>query len=360
MKDGGNSRSTVERLIKLALSVIPWLIIGGLMWAGLFVKPAPVGSTVQPPVLEKRDYYYGLVKPTADQVWLAGSSGKIVKLGKDGHAERLKTFTDMTLQDIATWDVRRSVAVGNDGVIVVSTDGGATWPLAQDVPRSRVANKLTRVRTGEGGMAVAVGEMGAVLVTRDYGKTWSRMRGEQDVAWNDVAILPGGRFLLVGEFGKMAASGDGGATWNDVVSSVNTSLMAVAFRDDTHGVAVGLEGVVLVTRDGGRRWDRGDTGVHDHLLDVAWDAAGKRWVGCGNLGRWVRADAEAAAWQAGRLDARDLSWHTRVMPTEQGVWLTGANIGIWDGSSRWQPLGDAWQLSALFSLPVTPNLKKTP
>lgn len=361
IEGGDAARTSDERLLKLLLSVIPWIIIGGLLWAGLFVKPAPVGNTVQPPVLEKRDYFFGLVKAAPDQVWLAGSSGKIVKVGKDGHAERLATVTDKTFQDIAIWDAQRAVAVGNDGVIAVSADGGASWPLVENVPRSQIANKLVRVRAAAGGLAVAVGEMGAVVATRDYGKTWARLRPEQDVGWNDIAILPNDRFVLVGEFGKMAASSNGGMTWSDLPPPVKSSLMSVAFRDDGMlGVAVGLEGVVLVTDNGGQRWDKVDSGAHDHLFDVAWDAAGKRWVGAGSLGRWVKADAEARNWGTGRLNARDLSWHTRVVPSEHGIWFTGANIGIWDGNDKWQPLGDSWQLRALFSLPVTRPKQTTP
>ena len=100
---------------KWVMSVVPWLIIGGLLWAGLFIKPAPVGSTVQPPVLERRDYFYGVARPADDRIWFAGSNGKIVSIAKDGRTERLATGTDSTLQDLATWDDQHSVAVGNDG-----------------------------------------------------------------------------------------------------------------------------------------------------------------------------------------------------------------------------------------------------
>ncbi len=358
MKDGEGARTAGERLVKLILSMVPWLIIGGLLWAGLFIKPASTGSAVQPPVLEKRDYYYGITSPAAGQVWVTGSGGKIIRLDSSGQAERMRTPTGKTLQGIASWDGQHAVAVGNDGVIIVSADAGASWSLVDNVPRSEVANKLLRVRVAEDGVAVAVGEMGMALLSRDYGKTWKNMRAEEDAAWNDVAILPEGRLVLAGEFGRLAASQDWGATWSDLASPVESSLMAVSFRDAALGVAVGLEGVVLVTRDGGQQWQKVELDAHDHLLDIAWDAAGGRWIGCGNLGRWVRADADANLWQAGRLDARDMSWHTRVLPGEQGIWFAGGNLGLWDGESRWQPLGDAYQVSALFSPPGSLNTQR--
>ncbi|HJV25970.1 MAG TPA: YCF48-related protein [Aromatoleum sp.] len=325
------------RALKVTSSVVPWLIIGGLLWAGLFVKPAAVGSTVQPPVLETRDRMFGVAAPGDGRVWLAGSGGKIVAVAPDGGLSLLASGTDRTLQDVAAWDARHGIAVGNDGVIVTTADGGRTWSAASDVPRSEVANKLTRVRVAEGGRAVVVGEMGAILASDDFGASWRRLRDEEDVAWNDVALLDARELRVVGEFGRMLVSHDSGASWREAKAPVETSLMAVAFRDARHGVAVGLDGVVVTTEDGGDSWRLAETGIHDHLLDIAWDASGARWIGAGVLGRWVSAPEDAKVWSTGRVDEHDLSWHTRVLPAGGELWFAGAGVGRWDGS-RWQPL----------------------
>lgn len=332
-------KSTSFSLARAPVVILPWMIIGGLLWAGLFIKPEPVGSTVQPPVVERRDHYYGLALAPGGQVWLAGSSGKIIALNADGKVERLPTPSGRTLQDLAVWDASHAVAVGNDGAILHTANAGRSWLAAADVPRSEVANKLNRVRVAPGGVAVATGEMGALLLTRDHGRSWTRLRPEEDVAWNDVALLGGDRIRVIGEFGRVLASDDGGATWRESEAPVPSSLMAVAFRDEVHGVAVGLEGVVLVTDDGGATWRTAELDAHDHLFDIAWDAAGQRWIGAGALGRWVRGNAGADAWETGRLDERDLSWHTRVVPAGELTWFAGANVGRWDGS-RWMPVGN--------------------
>lgn len=322
-----------------AVSALPWLIIAGLLWAGLFVKPQPVGVSLQPPVLERRDHYYGLAA-VEGALLAAGSDGKILRVDPvSGQIARLPTPTEETLQDVASWNRTRAVAVGNDGVILVSADGGMSWVQVADAPRSEIANKLARVRTAPGGIAVATGEMGALLMSRDFGATWARMRAEEDLAWNDVALIGDARIVAVGEFGRILLSEDAGATWSEIPSPVASSLMAVAFRDGQHGVAVGLEGVVLGTQDGGLTWTEAEAGAQDHLFDVSWDAAGARWIGAGALGRWITADAEGQRWQSGRLDERDLSWHTRVLPVDGQIWFAGANVGRWDGRA-WTPLGD--------------------
>lgn len=321
------------------VAALPWLIIGGLLWAGLFVKPQPVGASLQPPVLERRDHYYGIAA-AGEGLLVAGSGGKILRIDPaSGQAARIPTPTGQTLQDIATWDAAHAVAVGNDGVILLSADAGATWRKVADVPRSEVANKFTRVRTAPGGVAVASGEMGALLMTRDFGATWARLREEEDLAWNDAALPGGDRIVVVGEFGRVLVSQDGGATWTEPAEPpVPSSLMSVAFRDADNGVAVGLEGVVLTTHDGGLSWTQADAKTSDHLFDVTWDAARQRWMGAGALGRWIAAGADAGQWESGRLDERDLSWHTRVLPLGEQAWFAGANVGRWNGRA-WLPLG---------------------
>lgn len=323
------------RLMKLMLAVLPWGIIASLLWAGLFIRPQPIGSTVEPPALENRDQFYGLARLPGGDLLACGSYGKILRIGAGGTIDRVSTPTRNTLQDIVAWDSSHAVAVGNDGTILRSTDGGSSWQQVLGVPRSDVANKLNRVRVAANGLAIATGEMGAVLVSHDFAQTWQRVREEEDVAWNDVALLDGGRLVLVGEFGRVLLGNVDGQGWQQVDAGVGASLMAVSFRDADNGVAVGLEGTVLQTRDGGRSWNAANVGLHEHLFDVAWLAPQQRWFVTGALGRWASGDG--SDWQNGVLDERDLSWHVRALPVPGGLWLAGANLGHWDGQ-RWSRL----------------------
>jgi photosystem II stability/assembly factor-like uncharacterized protein len=317
------------RLLKLIMMLLPWIIIAALLGAGLFIHPQPVGGTVSASALERRDQFYGLAELPGGAVLASGSYGKILSISRDGQIRRLSTPTRNTLQDIAVWDAEHSVAVGNDGVILFSLDGGLHWNQATNVPRSGTANKLNRVRIGAEGLAIATGEMGAVLISRDFGRHWQRLRDEEDVAWNDVAILDNGQLVLVGEFGRVLLGNLETGQWREVESPLSSSLMALTFRDAQHGMAVGLEGGVMETRDGGQHWDVIDVGLRDHLFDVAWLQEQGVWFVTGALGRWASGDAKG--WQSGTLDAQNLSWHVRALPVAGGIWLAGADIGRWDG-----------------------------
>ncbi|MFW8163674.1 WD40/YVTN/BNR-like repeat-containing protein [Pseudomonas aeruginosa] len=198
-----------------------------------------------------------------------------------------------------------------------------------------MANKLNRVRIAPGGVAIATGEMGALLISRDYGRSWQRLREEEDVAWNDVAILEDGRLVVVGEFGRILIGDLQGRQWEEPEPPVPGSLMSVQFRDAQNGVAVGLEGALLVTRDGGHSWESVDLGMADHLFDVLWIAHQGRWFISGAVGRWAFGGGEG--WKTGVLDERSRAWHTRALVVGSDIWLAGADIGRWNGQ-RWSEL----------------------
>ncbi|ATE61229.1 WD40/YVTN/BNR-like repeat-containing protein [Thauera sinica] len=294
---------------RLAAAVLPATVIAGLLYAGLFIKPAPSGQAVPLPVLERRDAFFGIDMPASGVVWAAGSRGKIVRSDDGGRTwARQAAPTAEHLQDIAAWDAQRAVAVGNRGVLLRTEDGGRHWSNVA-VPLSAVDNKLLRVRTTADGRAFAVGEMGALLGSRDHGRNWQRLMPEQDVGLNGVAVV-GDRVWVAGERGLILHSADGGATWVRQPVPVARSLTAVAFRDARRGVAVGLNGTILTTENGGLDWN--DRSIRDtpHLYDVAHDGEG--WYAVGERDLLLQADAEAGAWRASRATGTSLAWHSEI------------------------------------------------
>lgn len=327
MKSFGN------KVFRVVLSAMPFVIIGGLLGAVFFIKPKANGMSIEPPPIERRDHFYGVLAPEKDVIWAAGSLGKVVRSEDDGKSwKEQATPSTHHLQDIAAWDALRAVCVGNQGVVIVTLDGGKTWKEVK-APRSEVANKLMRVKAYPEGVAWAVGEMGAVLCSADYGQTWTRRSKEEDVGWNDVAFVDPKNGLVVGEFGRMLRTSDGGNTWKPSGSPAKSSLLAVAFRDGSSGVAVGMEGLTLSTSDGGRTWKTAAPVTKVHLFDVTW--GGDKWFAVGGKGALLTGDASGMKWTAGRLAETDLAWHTKIVRGKKGFYAAGANLGsLRDG--KWE------------------------
>lgn len=316
--------STATRGATFLSSVAPFAIIGGLLYAGLFVKADAVVRKVDAPAIERRDNYVSLAVPAPDLVWAAGTGGKVVQ-SRDGGKSWVSqpTGTQNNLLGIAAWDPQHAAAVGNLGTIIVTADGGNRWTPAQ-VPESSNPNKLFRVRIFDD-LAWAVGEFGALLRSTDRGMTWSRALPEKDRAWNDVFFL-GQQGWLVGEFGTLMKTADGGETWNEVDTPNQVSLMSVAFRDASHGVAVGLSGTVMVSADGGETWQPAPKATRESLYSVIWD--NDRWLAVGDKGVMVTAAAGTSEWKAERISDQDLSWRTQIVRSADAYYLAGANLAI--------------------------------
>lgn len=317
----------MTQMLRVAGSGIPLIVIGGLLYAGLFIKPQPSGHSIPPPAIDRRDYFYDIAEPAPGVIWAVGSWGKVVRSDDGGRSFRVQPVpTTNHLQGIVAWDALRAAAVGNDGIVLATADGGRSWTRGT-APRSEVSNKLMRVRAAGDGVAWAVGEMGALYRTVDAGRTWARQRPQEDVGWYDVAFR--GRLgWVVGEFGRVLVSRDGGETWQDAESPVESSLMAVAFRDDANGVAVGLDGVLLASDDGGAIWRELPRVTSEHVFDVAWDGDG--WLAVGDKGLILRGDGPR--WRAGLLAPNNYAWHTAVRPSGRGAHVAGAALGVVDAN----------------------------
>lgn len=319
--------SGARAVVNVITSTLPIAIIGGLLYAGFFVKAEAVINKVEPKAVERRDNFFSVVAPSEQVAWAAGTGGKIVRTDDGGRTwHRQNTATYENLQGIAAWDAQHAVAAGNHGVILYTADGGNSWKAAQ-VPKSDNPNKLFRVHIFDG-VAWAVGEFGSLLRSDDKGATWTRAMEEKDRAWNDICFR-GQNGWLVGEFGTVMRTTDGGATWTENELENKVSLMGVEFRDDQNGVAVGLTGTLMVTSDGGATWRDVPPLTREHLLDIAWDE--NRWVAVGDKGVMVTSDAAAGEWKLGRISEGDVSWRTQIARAGNRYYVSGANLGVLEG-----------------------------
>ncbi|CAG9164780.1 WD40/YVTN/BNR-like repeat-containing protein [Cupriavidus pinatubonensis] len=323
----------MERIKRIILSGMPIVIIGALLYAGLFVKPKPVGSTVEQPLIERGDVFYGIATLPDGGLWAAGSNAKILYSADAGTNWRRQVVPGHeALQDIAAWDSRRAVAVGNEGVVFTTDDGGHNWTAAQ-TPKSAFGNKLMRVQASQDGSAWAVGSGGVLMRSRDYGKRWESVGQGEDAAWNGIAIQ-GRHGCIVGEFGRIRISTDAGDSWTSVASSVKHSLMSVRFNEAGQAVAVGLHGTVLVSDDGGATWKPAQATTDEDLFDVAWD--GKRWIAVGDKGVVLiggEAGSDPVKWRQTRLAPEDRGWYTGVRGQNGKYYVAGSRLGAKDAGA---------------------------
>ncbi|MCK9989793.1 MAG: hypothetical protein RugAbin2_00807 [Rugosibacter sp.] len=315
----------MKRVVSLLASSMPFIIIAGLLYASFFIKPQPGGSVLKMPQFERGDHFYGLAMPESRVIWMVGGGGKIFR-SEDGAESwvRQVSGTHMALQDVAAWDGKRAVAVGNERVVIVTSDGGLSWHPADISSQNLTGRKWLRVRALPNGEAWVVGEGGAAFRSADFGQHWERLGAVEDVAWNDVQFRDG-HVLLVGEFGRIKSSSDSGKTWISTKSPVETSLMGVAFRNSNNAVAVGLGGVILSSQDGGKTWKQEQSPSQEHLYSVIWD--GDRWVAVGDKGIAVILSVDGTS-MVTQVVPGNRSWYTAIISSGERYFLAGATFAI--------------------------------
>jgi photosystem II stability/assembly factor-like uncharacterized protein len=144
-------------------------------------------------------------------------------------------------------------AVGNEGVILKTTDGGGTW-VAQT---SGTPGGLYSVSFSDNMTGYAVGKSGNAVKTTDGGASWNPMSVSSTDRLNYVRFPEKGQVGYIGVFpqaggGKALKTTDGGSSWAPLTAGgvLNTSV-SCAFGTDNQGIVIGNQGMVYGTTDGG-------------------------------------------------------------------------------------------------------------
>lgn len=114
----------------------------------------------------------------------------------------------------------------------------------------------------------AVGSQGTVLVTRDGGRTWHPYKAAHGDLCG-IAFLSDLEGWAVGRSGLLVSTRDGGASWSHRARVTKAHLYRVRFVSSKVGWILGEQGVILFTSDGGIHWSAQNAGVRASLRDIA-------------------------------------------------------------------------------------------
>jgi photosystem II stability/assembly factor-like uncharacterized protein len=279
-------------------------------------EPAALTSEIRPLVLKQ-----GLFLDFAE------SANRAIAVGERGHVAVSESRSDWrqvegvptraTLTGVATVG-DRAWAVGHDGLILASQDGGLTWTIQREdrwkpLPEDDLDAEfdptqgapLLDVIALDANQVIAVGAYSLMLVTRDGGQTWTQvdpnaqpaaaveatgeaapvaaageesaegeesdwlldedslmLDEEEDPHLNGIARTPDGALIVVAERGAAFRSLDAGASWQRISLPYEGSMFGVLALGQSHVLAYGLRGNVQETTDMGDTWTELDTGTN--------------------------------------------------------------------------------------------------
>ena len=231
---------------------------------------------------------------------------------------QLESGTGEHLYGVHFIDTKRGWAVGTDGTVLSTVDGGSSWKatsISKDTltqvnfatPNNGWTVSIGQVHyTGSGGASWnlqhqarglgktppgildlhfadtmhgwAVGGKGTVLKTENGGSRWESQRNLSNKHLWGVYFADPAHGWIVGEEGEILHTQDGGGRWVQQRSNAEQHLFSVYFASLTHGWIVGTNGLILHTTDGGKTWMRQKTPVNLNLRDVAFRDEKRGWA----------------------------------------------------------------------------------
>ena len=242
--------------------------------------------------------------------WAVGGNGALVSTADGGRNWKVRARpTEDTLRDVFFNDALNGWLVCERSVYALAraeearsyllrtTDGGETWSRVA-VTAGDAGVLLARVVFATPERGWAFGEMGALYSTRDGGATWQRRRAPTQRFLSGAHFLDASRGWLVGAAGTVLRTADGGETWRAISSpalSATARLNAVWFADPARGWAVGQRGRIVATGDGGNSWRPQASGTEADLTDVKFLNAREGWA-VGAAGTVLRTTDAGETW----------------------------------------------------------------
>ena len=183
------------------------------------------------------------------------SSNKI--LAQSGWFWQNPLSTQQTLNDVYVFDEHTSIAVGEEGTIIKTTDGGTSWVTLTGAGSDRLnSDYFIDANTGW-----IVGNNGKIFKTTNGGTSWStQISGVTDPLYS-VYFINSSSGWIAGEDNTILKTTNGGSNWIFLQGTFPKSVRSIYFTDENNGCAAGIDyngsnyfGVIIKTTDGGASW----------------------------------------------------------------------------------------------------------
>jgi photosystem II stability/assembly factor-like uncharacterized protein len=242
------------------------LLAPGSARAG-FADPLDTPAMASP--LASRALVNGLAL-AGTRVVAAGQRGHVLYSDDQGAIWRQASVpVSVDLVAVRFTDAKLGWAVGHDGAILHSADGGASWQRQFDGRRDpQVGDKpLLDVWFDAAGHGLAVGAFGLALRSEDGGRSWRHAEELLDnpngLHLNAIRAV-GADLYIVGEQGLVLRRAAGAERFTALATPYQGSFFGLA-GDAKRLLVFGLRGTALLSTDGGASWVRSETGTQTAL-----------------------------------------------------------------------------------------------
>jgi photosystem II stability/assembly factor-like uncharacterized protein len=243
-------------------------------------------------------------------------------------------------------------AAGHGGIILKTTDGGATWKIQN----SGTLNTLYSTYFADEHTGWAVGQYGTILKTMNGGIEWHNQESGTSNNLQSVYFVNEQTGWTVGRMGTIIKTEDSGLTWETQPTGINSWLYSVCFTDSNTGWVAGANGTILSTKDGGQTWESQNSSTSSYLSSIYFYDSNTGWA-VGSNGtilktinggdNWTEQNGETTEWLR--------SVHFNDLQMGWSVGTNGLLIMTDNGGTSWSSR-KTWTKKILSSIKFTDDI----
>lgn len=238
---------------RLRVRLFP-LALAGAVLAGCSASAnlAEVESMRGKPVLRSDQFQAGA--GNAQMLVAVGANGVVVSSGDGGQRWQRQVVDSLaSLIDLAVCPDGGFVALDFGRRVWVADATAGNW-VAREIGSDATPLALTCDAQGH---FWVVGSESTILSSPDRGLTWNEVARGEDLMFTTIQFIDERHGVVTGEFGSFLTTSDGGASWQAGAPIPNDFYpYSALFTDPATGWVSGLAGTILHTRDGGASWER--------------------------------------------------------------------------------------------------------
>jgi len=276
-----------------------------------------------------------------DSVWAVGDDGLIIHSSDGGFTwinQRHSSSSYRDLNQVFFINWLTGWAVGDYGSILSTTDGGFSWKKQT----SNTGEHLYGIHFIDQKNGWIVGGNGVLLQTTDGGKTWLKKVSGTDNDLISVFFIDSQVGWVIEEYyyygtkGKIRYTTDGGMTWS-VQYTASRYLTSITFADSLNGWAVGYSGHVVSTTDGGTSWTTQTSGTYANFYATCFIDEKTGWA-VGENGRIIYTSDGGTTWEFQSSGTGNNLYGVAITKSGKGLVVGGYGtvIGTQDLGTTWK------------------------
>lgn len=207
--------------------------------------------------------------------WAVGRNGAIVRTSDGGDTWTAQNSgTQEDLQEVFMVSASVGYAVGDQGTVVKYN--GTSWSELPNVGTTLDMFGVFFLSADQGWIS---GDWGRIMRTENGGDSWTTENdnGNFSNLMNAIHMFSATDGWAVGTTGKIVHYN--GTFWQDVSSGTTTELLGLDFTDASHGIAVGKSGTIRVYN--GSDWNTSNSGLSTTFIyDVSYANASLAYAAC--------------------------------------------------------------------------------